>query len=388
MISRRVPPDRSPSPWAIAVETRRNSGAPLFDLTEADPARAGLVKFDGASAVALAAGNLAPYVPDPRGLVAAREAIAEDHAARGLRADANAIVLTSGTSEAYAHLFRLLANPGERVLVPAPSYPLFEPIAALEGVGVDSYALAWDGRWHLDASALERQLEQGARAVIVVQPNHPTGSCFTPDEIREVETLCERFGAAIISDEVFGDFAWDDRVALPSLLGERRVPTFVLGGVSKSCGLPQLKLSWIAACGPTNAVDESLSGLEWIADLFLSVATPVQAALPELLRSRASYVKNVRERIATNRARLAAAIARVPALSVLEADGGWHAVLKLPSRRSEEQWLNGWLEHGVIAHPGHFYDFASEPFAVASLISDPATFASGLSVIEHSIASS
>jgi aspartate/methionine/tyrosine aminotransferase len=384
MTSRRIPADHAPNAWASRLTARRESGAPLHDLTLADPARTGLSRVSAEAAASLAAGALAPHQPDPRGLPAARAAVAEYFESRGQAVSPERIVLTSGTSEAYAHLFRLLADPGDRVLVPAPSYPLFEPLAALEGVRLASYPLAYDGRWHLDAPALEAAFRGGARAMIAVQPNHPSGSCLTPDEIAAAEALCERAGAAIISDEVFGDFAWDGRPrGLPSLLGERRVPTFVLGGLSKACGLPQLKLSWIAACGPAAAVGRALSGLEWIADLFLSVAAPAQHALPALLAGRHEYRRGVMGRVAANRASLAALVKRTPALSVLAAEGGWHAVLRLPSRRSEDEWMSALLDAGVIVHPGHFYDFASEAFAVVSLISDPATFAAGLSAIER-----
>ena len=389
MFSQRVPRDRSPNEWASRLEARRAAGVALLDLTEANPTIAGLSRMGPLEIAALAAGAAAEYRPQPRGLAGARAAIVEYYAARGLDADPAAMVLTSGTSEAYAHLFRLLADPGDRVLVPAPSYPLFEPIAALEGVRVASYALAWDGQWHLDVASLERELARGARAVVVVQPNHPTGSCLSADEIATLDSLCASAGAAIIADEVFLDYVWNDSGAgLPSLLADRRALTFVLSGLSKVCGLPQLKLGWIAACGPSRLVEEAVSGLEWIADLFLSVAMPVQVALPELLRGRREFQRRVLERIAVNRVRLGLAAERSPECSVLAARGGWHAVMRLPGRRSEEQWMNEFLARGVIVHPGHFYDFAVESFAVVSLIADPLTFDDGLTRIEQSLVES
>ena len=217
---------------------------------------------------ALAAASGGRYEPDPRGSAPARAAVCAYYAARGLEVDPARLVLTAGTSEAYAHLFRLLADPGGRFLVPSPSYPLFEPLAALEGVELERYRLAFHGRWHLDLEALDRAFRGGASGVVVVQPNHPTGSCLAPAEIGHLESLCEAHGAAIVSDEVFGDFPWPPAVApLPSLLGPRRVPTFVLSGLSKVCGMPGMKLSWIALAGPDAACERALAGLEWIADL-------------------------------------------------------------------------------------------------------------------------
>jgi aspartate/methionine/tyrosine aminotransferase len=423
MLSGRVPSDSIPNAWSRLLSERRAAGAALIDLTEANPTRVGLSGVGVAELAALATAEAMRYEPDPRGARAARQAVAGYYRERGLAADANEIVLTASTSEAYAHLFRLLAEPGQTFLVPAPSYPLFEPLAALEGVRLRRYRLAWDGCWHLDLGSLEAAMDAGARGMIVVQPNHPTGSCLAPDELAAAEALCERCGAALISDEVFGDFAWPsapgsaaaaaDRggapprgdveapaggetgspavgrgyeggpsASLPSLLGSRRVPTFVLSGLSKVCGMPQLKLGWMAVAGPEPARAEALRGLEWIADLFLSVATPVQVALPRLLAGRHAWQARVRERIAANLARLRAGLARQPALDLLAGSGGWVAVVRVPRRRSEEEWALELLRRGVVVHPGHFYDFEGEAYLVVSLIVAPADFSRGVDTIE------
>jgi alanine-synthesizing transaminase len=387
MLSDRVPRDASPNAWAERLARLRVSGAALIDLTEANASRVGLGGPGPAGADALAeAASSRSYEPDPRGLQGAREAIRDYYASRGIAADPEALTLTASTSEAYAHLFRLLANPGDSVLVPAPSYPLFEPIAALENVAIRSWPLAFDGRWHFDALALEAALKDGARAVIVVQPNHPTGTCLDASGIGVLEALCERHGAAIIADEVFGDFAWDERTGgLPSLIGERRVPTFVLSGLSKVCGLPQMKLAWIWTGGPERSSTRALRSLEWIADLFLSVASPVQQALPALLSERGEFQRRVLDRIRQNRATLAAACARHPESEALPADGGWVAMLRLPARHSGEQWALECLDHGVIVHPGHFYDVEHEAFVVASLIVEPTEFAIGVGRLESAL---
>ena len=387
--SRRVPPALEPNPWTRRLEERRAAGGRLLDLTEMNPTRVGLLD-DAAVARCWRRAVYDPralhYDPNPRGLLSARQAVAAYHRGRGTPVDPRRILLTSGTSESYAHLFRLLADPGETVLAPVPGYPLFEPIAAVAGVAVGHYRLAWDGAWHLDRASLEAAFAAAAspvRAVVVVQPNHPTGSCLDLAEIAALEAMCRERGAALISDEVFIDFPWPVEpgvapAALPSLLGARAVPTFVLGGLSKCCGLPQLKLGWIAACGPDPAMRDLLHGLEWIADLFLTVSTPVQLALPDLLGLRHEFQRRVRARIAENLAALRArAAAEGSELGVLEARGGWAAIVTLPGRRSGEGWALELLDHDVVVHPDHFYDL-ERASVVLSLIVEPDTLREAL----------
>ena len=377
-----MPRDRTPNTWSARLEASRASGRPLLDLTEANPTRVGLAGLEPGMLPALADPGAAHYRPDPRGLAVSRAAIAGYYGERGLAIDANAVVLTSGTSEGYAHLFRLLGDPGDVFLAPAPGYPLLEPLAAIEGVRLVPYRLAYDDRWRLDADALAAAWDPGVRGVIVVQPNHPTGSCLSAEALAPVEALCARHGAALIADEVFGDFGWDGR-PLPSLLGPRSVPTFVLSGLSKVCGMPQLKLGWIAVAGPEAQRAEALAGLEWIADLFLSVATPVQLALPELLAGRRAWQARVHTRIAANLSRVRAAIARGAAFDLRAADGGWVAMLAMPSRRSDERWALALLDEGVAIHPGQFYDCDDDRCLVASLIVDPADFDAAITRIER-----
>ncbi len=382
MLSRRVPHDHEPNAWARLLAERRAAGAPLLDLSEANPTAVGLGGAGLQELAALADPAALRYQPDPRGSLAARAAVSAYLAARGLQAPPEDIVLTASTSEGYAHLFRLLADPGERVLVPAPSYPLFAPLALAEGVEVRPYRVAWDGRWHVDLGALEAVAGAArARALVVVQPNHPTGSCLDAEERAAVVALAERHHLALVGDEVFGDFAWGD-TPLPSLVGEQRVPTFVMSGLSKVCGMPQMKAGWIVASGPERARGEALRGLEWLADLFLSVSGPVQAALPRLLESRQAFQARARARIATNLGALRALLVRRPVLTWLAGDGGWAAVLRLPGTRGEEEWTLELLRRDVVVHPGHFYDFEGEAYAVVSLIVEPGTFAAGLARLE------
>ena len=381
MLSNRVPRSREPSPWSARLAARRAAGADLLDLSVTDPTAVGLGGAGERELGSLADAAAERYAPDPLGLLSARFALAADHAARGDAVAVDDLVLTASTSESYAHAFRLLCDPGDVVLTPRPSYPLFEPLAAAEGVRVESYALRYDGRWHLDLGALDAAFAAHAgrvRAVMVVQPNHPTGTALDGDEIAAIETRCEHSGAAIVSDEVFRDFAWPARPPVPTLLGARRVPTLVLDGLSKRCGMPQLKLGWIALAGPDAARRELREGLEWISDLFLSVGTPVQLALPTLLAARARYQERVQRRLAANLAVLERFVAEFREVSLLAADAGWAEILRLPERRDAEAWSLALLERDVVAHGGDLYDLEIPSCLVLSLLPEPSTFAAGL----------
>lgn len=385
MISRRVPDDPAPNAWAQALSARREAGEELLDLTDADPIRAGLSlepgggPHDAAAGAAPPPASAAAPAPDPRGARPAREAVAAYYRDRGARLDPAHVVLTTGTSESYAHLFRLLADPGGRIAAPRPSYPLFEPLARAEGVELVHYRLEAAGGWRLDLDSVESALAAGAHAVLVVQPNHPTGTFLHPAEIEALESRCLAHGAALISDEVFGDYGWPPaRRTLPSLLGPRRVPTFVLSGLSKVCGRPDLKLGWIAACGPAPALGPALQGLEWLADLFLSVGAPVQAALPGLLAGRHAFQRRVHERLAGNLGRLTARLAGQPELRLEPGAGGWVIPLRIPERGGEEWLALRLLEQGVVVHPGHFYDYEAGARLVISLLAPAALLETGL----------
>lgn len=317
------------------------------------------------------------YDPSPRGLAAARAVVAGYYRQRGAEMDASRVVLTASTSEAYSYLFQLLCDPGDEILVPRPSYPLFEFLAGLAGVAVRQYPLRYDGAWHVDFAALERAAGGRTRAIVVVNPNNPTGSFLKRDELDRLENFAVRRELAILSDEVFCDYAFGaaaDRVT--TLAGQRRALTFSLSGLSKTAGLPQMKLGWIAVNGPEAA--EALQALELIADTYLSVSTPVQAALPELLACSHTVRDAIRQRTAANRARLEQALAGSPA-TVLPAEGGWYAIAQPPRTRSEEQWVLELLDkHDVLVQPGFFFDFEAEAFLVLSLLPEPGVFQEGV----------
>jgi hypothetical protein len=308
--------------------------------------------------------------------LAAREAVSEYYAQRGVDVPASRILLTASTSEAYSYLFKLLADPGDEILVPRPSYPLFDYLAAMESVRVIQYPLRYDGVWHIDFEALASAITSRTRAIVVVNPNNPTGSYLKRAEWERVQT----FGLPILSDEVFADFGFEpsaDRVS--TLAGQSDALTFSMSGLSKIAGLPQMKLGWIVAGGPDHAA--ALEGLEWIADTFLSVATPVQWALPRILAASATVQAQIRQRTRGNLECLVEQTAGSPC-RCLHTEGGWYAILEVPRIRTEEEWALGLLaESDVLVQPGFFYDFETEAFLVLSLLTPPAIFAAGLSRI-------
>ena len=388
MLSPRVPHDYSPNEITKLLLAKRRAGAEILDLTESNPTRAGLPGAGTAELQALADPRAARYDPDPRGLPAAREAIARYYAERAGAPGGESpvgpddLVLAASTSEAYAHLFRLLCEPGEEVLAPRPSYPLFEPLASLEGIKVETYRLDYASGWRLDLDSLKAAAGSRTRALILVQPNNPTGSCLGAEEIARVEEICAARRIALISDEVFGDYAWPPAKApLPSLTGPRGALTFVLSGLSKLCGMPQMKLAWIAVQGPSAARREALEGLEWIADLFLSVGTPVQWALPRLLKARSGFHGRVMRRLAANLDRLRGPGNGTPGLGVLGGDGGWSAVVSA-SGSEPDFALRALRDRDVLLHPGHYYELANDSLGVLSLLPEPSTFDEALKRLE------
>ena len=378
MFSERTRWDLRPNRLAERLAAKRASGARVLDLTESNPTRVGLACPEGVLE-ALARPEARCYEPQPFGLLSAREAVAADLARRGSAVAADRIVLSASTSEAYAFLFKLLCDPGDAVAVPRPSYPLFEYLAGLENVRVDRCDLAYDGEWHLDRGSLEAALHGRTRALVVVHPNNPTGSYVKPDELAWLLELCAARGLALVSDEVFADFAFhDDPRRAASLANDGPVLAFTLGGLSKSCALPQLKLAWTAVGGPPALRDEALARLEVVADTYLSVSTPVQVAAPSLLARREELQRPIAERVRANLALVRERVADTAA-SLLEPEGGWCAVLRVPATLSEEERVLRLLEaRDVLVHPGYFFDLPTEAFLVASLLTPAEDLAEGL----------
>jgi hypothetical protein len=374
VFSGRLKWDVQPNPISRVVAQKRAAGIPVLDLTESNPTRAAFSYSPELLAPFLNERAL-HYEPDPRGMLSARDAVADYYAQLGVMTGIDRILLTASTSEAYSYLFKLLANPGDEVLAPRPSYPLFEFLASLESVNVRPYSLRYDGAWHIDFDSLEHAISPRTRAVVVVNPNNPTGQYLKDAELQRLDSLCASRGIAILSDEVFCDYAHgEDTRRVRTLAGKRGALKFSMSGLSKIAGLPQLKLGWIVASG--EGAVEACDRLEWIADTYLSVGTPVQLALPSLLAS--SVGDQIRKRTAANLRWLLDAV-HGTALNVLKVEGGWYAVAQVPRTRTEEEWVLTLLEdHNVLVQPGFFYDFESEAFLILSLLTESAQFQEGV----------
>lgn len=374
--SARLPPDYAPNALSRAMDALRASGTPLLDLTESNPTSAGLPYPEGLLD-ALSDARALRYEPQPLGLWAAREAVAADFARRGSRVDPAHVVLSASTSEAYSWLFKLLCNPGECVLVPQPSYPLFEHLTRLEGVRSSAYALEYHGRWEIDFERIE-SAPADTRALLVVSPNNPTGSFITVRELERLAGCCRKRGWALVVDEVFADYPLDAAEPLTDVSARSEVLCFTLGGASKSLGLPQVKLGWMHAGGPPAERDAALDALELIADSFLSVGTPVQVAAAALFQHAAPVRRAIHERLRRNLV-MARELAKVhPSCELLRVEGGWSAIVRLPATRDEESLALELLErHRVLVHPGYFFDMPRGAFLIASLLAPEAAFAEG-----------
>jgi alanine-synthesizing transaminase len=383
VFSTRVPDDRRPNHLSRALAAARARG-PVIDMTVSNPTHVG-IEYPADLLAGLSDTAALTYRPAPLGLREAREAIAEDYARRGLRVDADRIVLTASTSEAYSILFKLLCEPGRSsVLTPVPSYPLFDHLTRLDGVGQRRYALEYHGRWTADLEGLDEAWTPDTRAVLAVSPNNPTGSIVGDAEADELTVRCAERGAALIVDEVFADYPLAGPFLDPRAFTAPACLLCRLGGLSKSIGLPQVKLGWIALDGPPAIVAEALDRLELICDTYLSVSTPVQIAARSLLVRGRAVRERILDRLRANDATLRATIAGSGGATVLPADGGWSAVVRVPATRSEEALVTDLIERdGVLVHPGYFFDFPHEAFLVVSLLPEPGEFARGARLVQE-----
>lgn len=389
MFSNRTPGDLTPNRLTAALARVRRDGRAVIDLTQSNPTRAGIMyPPDLLAPLADVRGLL--YAPHALGLLDARAAVAADYARRGVSVSPERIVLTASTSEAYSLLFKILCTPGDEVLVPRPSYPLFEHLTRLDAVVSVPYDLEYHGTWSIDLAALEHALSPRTRAVLAVSPNNPTGSYLKAQELEAMARLCAARGIAVIVDEVFADYPLgDDRQAfsIGRPVACREALTFSLGGLSKTVGLPQAKLGWIALGGPPAVVADALGRLEFACDAYLSVSTPVQVALPTILERGAPVRAAIHERVVTNFRRLNALVHDASSCRVLDAEAGWYAVVHVPTFGSEEDLVLELLTaHGVLVHPGYFFDFARESFLVLSLLTPPTDFEAAVQMIIRHLA--
>jgi aspartate/methionine/tyrosine aminotransferase len=380
MFSQRTNWRLSPNALSRAIEEARASGQKILDLTVSNPTEAGIRPDAEIVLAALANPQAMHYDPQPRGLLATRQAVChyyrESHEVFDL--DPERLILTTSTSEAYSYVFRLLCNPGDEVLVPKPSYPLFEFLADLADVKLVPYPLLYDHGWQIDFDSLYKAATARSRAVILVHPNNPTGSYVSDAETSALNAFCRDYDLALIVDEVFLDYSHDG-VPRPSFVADADALTFTLSGISKISALPQMKLAWVATSGPKEMVAEAGARLEIIADTFLSTNAPVQLAAPVLLEQRKQVQPILLDRLRANLAELDCQLAGHPSCTRLLVEGGWYVVLRVPAHGSDEDLAIRLLrEASVSVHPGHFYDFPNEGHLVLSLITEPEHFREGV----------
>ncbi|MGA8530357.1 MAG: pyridoxal phosphate-dependent aminotransferase [Acidobacteriaceae bacterium] len=375
---------------ARALRERRESGLELLDLTASNPTRCGFRYDEAGILAALGDREALVYDPEPRGMLRAREAVCRYYAERGARVAPQQVFLTTSTSEAYSWVFRLLCDAGDEVLIAQPSYPLFDFLAQIEDVRLVPYPLVYDHGWQVDLEGLQGRVTERTRAIALVHPNNPTGHWTR--ERRELEALCVERGLALIVDEVFldsfaeGGTRLRGRETVPRgesfAVGEHPCLTFVLSGISKIAALPQMKAAWIAAFGPEAELGEALERLEVVADTFLSMNAPVQCALPSWLASAGGMQEQIRQRTAANLRALDAVLAGVPAVTRLEVEAGWYAVLRVPALGSDEELAVRLVEQrGVSVHPGYFFGFPGAGWLVVSLLPEEEEFRRGVEAV-------
>jgi aspartate/methionine/tyrosine aminotransferase len=367
-----------------AHRLRLASGKPIADLTASNPTRCGFA-YDPALLAALADARALDYDPQPRGLLSARQAVCAYYAAHGVTLQPEQIVLTTSTSEAYSFLFRLLCDAGSEILVAQPGYPLFDFLAVLDDVKLKPAPLVYNHGWQIDAEGFRRAVTPRTRAIVLVHPNNPTGHFTKSWEAAELARLCRELNLALIVDEVFLDYGFSG-AGKSFASGMDGVPVFVVSGLSKIAGLPQMKAAWIVAAGPQAAT--ALDRLEVIADTFLSMNAPVQHALPAWLEGREAIQQQIHARVASNLAELDRQLARLPEVSRLEVEGGWYAVLRIPALRPDEQTVLALLERGVWAHPGYFFGMADSGWLVVSLLGPEEEFSRGVAGLVDNLSDS
>jgi len=370
------------------LRERRARGEEVLDLTVSNPTACGFL-YDAAALLSpLAAPAALGYEPEPFGLEPARAAVSQYYREHGAEVPAERICLTTSTSEAYSYLFRLLCDPGDEVLIARPSYPLFDFIARLDSVSLREYPLRYEPgsstasthAWTIDFDALRAAITERTQAVVVVHPNNPTGNYASDAERDELEALCAEQGLVLIVDEVFLDYAIHPYVKPRSFaVGNGPALCFVLSGLSKVCALPQMKLSWIAARGPEDALRDALARLEVVADTFLSVNAPTQAALPSWLAGRDRLQTQINERVRRNLAMLDARLQGTHA-DRLALEGGWTAVLRVPREIDGQPFADAALDRGALVQPGEFYGLPPGR-AVLSLLSVPEVLERGLKLL-------
>ncbi|HXX44863.1 MAG TPA: pyridoxal phosphate-dependent aminotransferase [Candidatus Acidoferrales bacterium] len=385
MFSKRTNWKLEENAYTRALRRHAESGLPLLDLTISNPTACGFEYDEAAILAALQNPAAMRYEPEPKGLLSARNAVVDYYRERMLaaRLDPERLILTTGTSEAYSFLFRLLCDPGDEVLVAHPSYPLFDFLAAIQDVTLRPFRFVYDHGWQFDFAAMRHAIGPRTRAILVVHPNNPTGHFISCGEAEQLGATCLEHDLALVVDEVFLDYelpaATDHKERHGSFAANSHVLTFVLSGLSKISALPQMKVGWIAASGPEALVWDAMASLEIIADTYLSLNAPVQHALPALLAERRAIQPQIMARVEANLRGLDEQLARQKSISRLEVEGGWYATLRVPAVQSDEELAIRLIEERSVAvHPGHFYEFADDGYLVLSLLTPKQEFAEGV----------
>ena len=383
MFSHRTNWKLAPNRFTQVQQELRDAGQEIVDLTVSNPTRAELHYDEEAILQALIQPDALDYDPQPKGMISARTAVANYYRKQHeeFDVDPEAVVLTTSTSEGYSHVFRLLCNPEDEILVPKPSYPLFEFLADLHDVKLAPYPLLYDHGWQIDFPSLYKAAGPRTRAVVVVHPNNPTGSYVSGTEREDLNRFCREYGLALIVDEVFLDYPHDGAMR-PTFATNDSVLTFTLSGLSKISGLPQMKVAWIVTSGPQEQAYAALARLEVIADTYLSMNTPLQLATPVMLEQRKSIQPLLLDRVRVNVEEFDRRLAKQESCQRLAVEGGWYAVLRVPVTQPDEELAIDILRKvHVLVHPGHFYDFASDGYLVISLITPPENFRQGIGCV-------
>jgi len=383
VFSHRTSWPRQPNPLTELLEALRRDGRPIIDLTISNPTETGFTYPEKEILSSLANPLSLRYQPEPRGMLSARAAVSSYYRMHNVDVDPSAIFLTAGTSESYSLLFKLLCNPSDEVLVPRPSYPLFEYLAQINDVTLRSYRLQYDHEWSIDLESLRENITRSSRAIVLIHPHNPTGMFLKVDVYREIVRIAREKSLALITDEVFSEYGFEkDPGRVATTAGADEVLTFTLNGISKMLGLPQMKLGWMAVGGTKSAVMEASERLEILCDTFLSVNTPVQVALPQLLKLGEELRMQIRRRILSNWNALNAQFSpktRNHPCSVLCAEGGWYGIIRMPRIKTDEEWALELLGmSNVHVQPGYFFDIEEEGFLVVSLLVDEDTFRDGI----------
>lgn len=375
--SKRTEWNTEESELALAYRRRVAAGLPIADLTASNPTRCGF-EYDRELLAALADPRALDYDPQPLGLLRARESVCRYYADHNVEVEPEQVVLTTSTSEAYSYLFRLLCDPGGEILVPQPGYPLFDFLAGLDDVRLKAAPLVYDYGWQIDPEGFLRAITAETRAIVLVHPNNPTGHFTKSWEAQELAKLCREHHLSLIVDEVFLDYGFRDE-AVSFAAGLEGVPVYVVSGLSKIAGLPQMKAAWIVATGPQR--NEAMKRLEVVADTFLSMNAPVQWALPDWLERRRGIQQQIRGRVTRNLAELDRQLARQNTIRRLEVEGGWYAMLRIPALQPDERTVLELLDRGVWVHPGYFFGMENSGWLVLSLLGSERDLSTGVTVI-------